>query len=953
MCEPGRRVFILGEIARGGMGIVLLGRDTKLGRDIAVKVLHDKHRDHPAMVERFVAEARIAGQLEHPGVVPVHELGVLADRRPFFTMKLVRGSTLAEMLAGRAARANDRAQLLRIFLGVAETIAYAHESHVIHRDLKPSNIMVGRHGEVMVMDWGLAKVATRRSEAEAAESGGSDGGRSCGSGLTGRRGRLVMGTPGYMAPEQFEANESSVDERADVFALGAILTEILTGRPAYEGSSQDEIRDRAARCELAPALLALETCAVDNELIELVRDCLASDRNSRPPSAGMVAARLSAYLEGVEGRLRAAELARIEAQARAIEERKRGRLTALLAALSILLAVLGAGTYASWLQRRQARETAATLVLREVEMLREGAQADPSCDPGRWVAAGDALRRAGLLLADVSDSTHRRLNESRAEIEQGLARAERIRLLLARLDRARDRADDHDLVRADALFEQSFREADLHLARAEDVAGMIADWPAQVATEIIAALDCWAIVLRDLEADGFRAGAWQVPLRVARAADPDPWRNALRDSLAAKDSDALARLADSEDLETRPPPSLWLLGRLLVWDDQAERAVDAMARARSAHPEDYWINLDLSLFLSLRPYRPQRAIMFVTTAAALRPGSATARLRRGELLEILGEHSEAEAELREAVRLAPGEGYARFNLASFSAARGRWEEAVAEYRAAIPLMPLRADKIRMALADALPHVVRTDQPHDARELYAAGLVLLRKGDGAASADAFRRTRELAAPDSPEAADVTAAIKQALDIVRLRAVLSGESQARDNTERRELVKICYRYGWHAGAVRLFAQALAADPDLPHVQGESHFMDAARAAVIAGTGRSRDDPSPGPAERARLRGMALNWLRADLDGWYKRFAPDRHETRRRAAKYFRRWMENQNVAGVCNPAELASLPTDERAAWREFWQEVETHILVAPDYRSRGAPIQATSSRYDRQIGLMPD
>ncbi len=158
--EPGRRLFIRGEIARGGMGIVLLGHDTELGRDIAVKVLQDKHRDHPAMVDRFVAEARIAGQLQHPGVVPVHELGMLADRRPFFTMKLVRGSTLAEMLAGRSLPSSDRAGFLRIFLHVAETIGYAHERSVIHRDLKPSNIMVGRHGEVMVMDWGLAKVST-------------------------------------------------------------------------------------------------------------------------------------------------------------------------------------------------------------------------------------------------------------------------------------------------------------------------------------------------------------------------------------------------------------------------------------------------------------------------------------------------------------------------------------------------------------------------------------------------------------------------------------------------------------------------------------------------------------------------------------------------------------------------------------------------------------------------
>ncbi len=440
---------------------------------------------------------------------------------------------------------------------------------------------------------------------------------------------------------------------------------------------------------------------------------------------------------------------------------------------------------------------------------------------------------------------------------------------------------------------------------------------------------------------------------MARSADPDPWRNALRDSLAAKDSDALARLADSPDLESRPPSSLWLLGRLLIWDDQTERAVDAMARARSAHPGDYWINLDLSLFLSLRPYRPQRTMTFVTTAVALRPASATARLRRGELLEILGEHDDAETELREAVRLAPDHGYAHFTLGHLHAARGHWDQAVPEYQAAIRLMPRNAGKIRLALADALPHVVHPDHPHETIDHYAAGLLLLRQSDGAGAANAFREAARLAASGSPDVADIDGALTQAEELVRLRAVVRGEAPARDNTERRQFIKLCHRYGWAQAAARLYTQALAADPDLPHVQGETHFMGAARAAATAGTGRSRDDPPPGPAERGAASPNGAAWLRADLDGWCRRFAPDRPETRRRAAKYYRRWMEDPNVAAVCDPEALAALPADELKAWREFWHEVETRILVDPGYRSRGAPVQATSSLYDKQLGLFPD
>src|SRR5689334_1648079 len=156
--ERGDRYLLFGEIARGGMGAVLKGRDPDLGRDLAVKVLLESHEDRPDMVRRFVEEAQIGGQLQHPGIVPVYELGVFADRRPYFTMKLVNGRTLAELLRERPDPGHDRPRFLGIFEQVCQTVAYAHARGVIHRDLKPSNVMVGAFGEVQVMDWGLAKV---------------------------------------------------------------------------------------------------------------------------------------------------------------------------------------------------------------------------------------------------------------------------------------------------------------------------------------------------------------------------------------------------------------------------------------------------------------------------------------------------------------------------------------------------------------------------------------------------------------------------------------------------------------------------------------------------------------------------------------------------------------------------------------------------------------------------
>jgi serine/threonine-protein kinase len=149
---------LLEELGRGGMGAVFKGRDSSLGRDVAVKVLLESHSGRAELVQRFVEEAQIAGQLQHPGVVPVYEMGQTPDRRPFFTMKLVKGRTLTQLLLDRPSPADELPRLVAIFEAVCQTLAYAHAKGVIHRDLKPANVMVGAFGEVQVMDWGLAKV---------------------------------------------------------------------------------------------------------------------------------------------------------------------------------------------------------------------------------------------------------------------------------------------------------------------------------------------------------------------------------------------------------------------------------------------------------------------------------------------------------------------------------------------------------------------------------------------------------------------------------------------------------------------------------------------------------------------------------------------------------------------------------------------------------------------------
>ena len=227
------------EIGRGGMGVVHRAHDRELRRDVAMKVLHGP--DAAELARRLHLEARVLASLEHPGIVPVHDVGTL-DGRAFYVMKLVRGQRLDEW----AARSPALAERLRAFERICETVAFAHAHGVVHRDLKPGNVMLGAFGEVLVMDWGVAKVLAETGvAAEPAAGEGADT-------VAG----TVLGTPGYMAPEQAAGDTRAVDARTDVYALGGLLHFLLAGAPPTEGRLPSDVaRPLAAivgRC-LAPA----------------------------------------------------------------------------------------------------------------------------------------------------------------------------------------------------------------------------------------------------------------------------------------------------------------------------------------------------------------------------------------------------------------------------------------------------------------------------------------------------------------------------------------------------------------------------------------------------------------------------------------------------------------------------------------------------------------------------
>jgi tetratricopeptide (TPR) repeat protein/precorrin-6B methylase 2 len=731
------RLQLLGEIARGGMGAVLKGRDNDLGRDLAVKVLLEKHAEDPGLLRRFVEEAQIAGQLQHPGVVPVYELGAFADRRPYFAMKLVKGRTLAEVMAERARPCDDHPRLLAIFLDIAQTIAYAHARGVIHRDLKPSNVMVGSFGEVQVMDWGLAKILPRGGAVDDREAGKVDAHETViatarsgsGSDLDLSHAGSVLGTPSYMAPEQARGENDQLDERADVFALGSILCEILTGQPAFSGRTSGEILRKAARGDVSEAYSRLDACAADPELAALARAALAPEADDRLRDAGAIVDRLTLHFAGVQEKLRATELAhaaesaRAEeakrtaeaAEARALAEGRARRLTLALAASIMGLFAVGGGGYA-WVVGQKAERSARVgravdEALADAARLRGEARSAPEGETSHWGEALGAARRADELArqGDVDDAILRRIaatmtaiDADRADAEARAAQVRADRDLLTRLEVIRgDRSEHDDVKRTDAEYAEAFRRAGLDLdAVAPAEAGR---WLAGRSdpAELVGYLDDWVFVRQ--EAKGPEP-AWRRLVDVARAADRDEWRDSLRGLIGApadRRAETLRRLADDvKAVEGQPAASLVLLALMLRQGRlDLDRAAATLRRAALRHPGDFWAHLHLSRVFSrekemdaggiavdLFP-NSEESIRHLTAAVAIRPRSALAHGRLGFAFQSPQKWEEAIAESREAIRLKPDYSWAHTILGLALKGQGKLDEAAAEFREAIRLQP--------------------------------------------------------------------------------------------------------------------------------------------------------------------------------------------------------------------------------------------------------------------------
>jgi len=281
--QAGRARYVLASVlGEGGMALVYEAHDTALDRQVAVKVLRTEYAADADLCSRFLYEARLLGQMDHPGVVPVFAAGKLTDGDSYYAMKKVRGRTLRDILKGMGRREfkdrRSRASLLDTFETVCQTIAYAHSKGIVHRDLKPENIMVDEFGVVLVLDWGLSKKIDVTEEEQ---------------GILATLPGVAKGTAAYMAPEQAEGRVGEIDYRTDVFALGIVLYEILTGCLPFSGKSRTEAMQKILRTQ-PPSPRQLDR-RLSKSLSAICMKALSKDPKERYPSARELADDISLY----------------------------------------------------------------------------------------------------------------------------------------------------------------------------------------------------------------------------------------------------------------------------------------------------------------------------------------------------------------------------------------------------------------------------------------------------------------------------------------------------------------------------------------------------------------------------------------------------------------------------------------------------------------------------------
>lgn len=608
--ELKHRYQLRGELGRGGMGVVYRAFDRVLQREVALKVLQERLQFDPNANIRFEREPQLCGGLQHPGIVPVYDSGLLDDGRPFYAMKIVTGKTLDELIR---AGTNSRASLLEVFRQLCHAIACAHRSGIIHRDLKPANIMVGAFGEVYVMDWGLAgylppnadREDERYSEVEADEETHR---QSESATVTG----ALVGTLRYLPPENRKRGGGISCARGDVYSLGAILCEILLGRTPFEivERKNREWGEVENRPETPIVRMLLREASVDTALVELIDRCICSNVQSRYGDAAIVAGEFDRYLESAETRAEEAKLLAAQSEMRrSLSQWRWGVLSLAIVIGGITAASLVYYKQEQHFVKRDARTRVEMAISEASELYKEALQAK-SLQASEWLRACERLARAEMI-----GEEHYNVREWPEYAQQLREELHFFRDISKSVNVHTDVLNNRFCGAASRdVMEEAFTR--LRVIPLQTPTREAADRLRQVPAEgqkLILDRLFWYASMRE---EG--ASAWWYDLIIELESEQP--EQSIAKALLADDEALLVKLAESIPVRRSPPHGLIVLAEKLVTVSRIGVAEELLRRAQAAHPANFWINSHLATFLlTHRPTEPEESLLFFAAALASDP----------------------------------------------------------------------------------------------------------------------------------------------------------------------------------------------------------------------------------------------------------------------------------------------------------------------------------------------
>jgi serine/threonine protein kinase/Tfp pilus assembly protein PilF len=709
------RYKLLEPIGEGGWGSVYMAEQTTpVQRHVALKIIK-AGMDTRQVIARFEAERQALALMDHPNIAKVFDAGVTDTGRPYFVMELVKGTSITKYCDDK--RLPPRARL-ELFVQVCQAVQHAHQKGIIHRDLKPSNVLVALYdGKPVpkVIDFGVAKATGQQLTERTMFTGFGD----------------VIGTLEYMSPEQAEVNQLDVDTRSDIYSLGVLLYELLTGSTPLENKRarsaallemlrvvrEEEPPRPSTRLRTSEELPSIAACRgleprklsglVHGELDWIVMKSLEKDRARRYETANGLAMDLQRYLadEAVHACPPTAWY-----RFRKFARRNRAALAAgVLLTVSAMVALSGIG----WAvrdraaraqlsdQQRTARQTKVSaqldLIFEEVARL-ERAQ--------KWSEALVSARRAESALAT---------GEAPAEIQERAKKALDDLVLVERLDDIRARSGTVWVAapvlklakKADGEYAAAFRDGgiDLDALPTSKAAERIAA-RRSIEAALLPALDDW-VAVRSIDND-------QAAIRrltdVLRAVDSDPWRQRIRDALAAKDWSAVQKLVASPDLDRQPAATLTFLYALLSPRYMSREMDRILRRAQRKYPDDFWINHRLGVDLVYRQDRDEirEGIGFLHAAVALRPRSHHPLQNLGVGYAHLRQYDLAIECTRKAIELAPMHATGHANLGIHLSLSGRYDSAIAALQQSVELGPFPGE----SEAYAYLSIICSDRPDE-------------------------------------------------------------------------------------------------------------------------------------------------------------------------------------------------------------------------------------------------